>query len=250
MVLNARTPDRRATVLLALALGAGFSASAAIPAAEVAPALAVSVTEDSAEGLLSGQGAAWAAAVETELLWNRTPPLYEGDPLDDGYRPVAAAAALRAPDALLVRLRWRDPTESRPREPERLPDAGEGSIYKQHSLDIDRFPDAACVMLPQKPGPRAALPSLMMGERGSPVFLYYWSLARGFQRLEAAGRGTTTRTGEAFPGTTRRTKDGWEVVFELPPVPAGTPLSFAVWDGDRAQRDGLKFFSVWYEAAQ
>lgn len=203
----------------------------------------------STESLLAGNAATWAGAVDRTVELNRTPPLYEGDPVDDGTRPSLHVACLRAAGNLFVRLRWTDPTDSSPRPAETVPDAGETHIYKSHSADIDRFADAACVMVPQNPGPHAVLPSLMMGEAGQPVFLYYWNKARGFERLEAAGRGTTTRVGSSFPGGARRTSDGWEVVLQLPDVPASTPLSFALWDGDRGQRDGLKFFSVWYELA-
>ena len=144
-------------------------------------------------------------------------------------------------------MRWTDPTDSSPRAAETIPDAGETADLHEHSMDIERFADAACVMVPQQGGRRPRLPSLMMGEAGQPVHLYYWNKGRGFERLEAAGRGTTTRTSELFPGTARRTAEGWEVVFQIPDPPAATPLSFAVWDGDRTHRDGLKYFSIWYE---
>ncbi|MDM7917293.1 MAG: hypothetical protein QUU85_18800 [Candidatus Eisenbacteria bacterium] len=149
-----------------------------------------------------------------------------------------------------MRMRWADPTDSRARSPERIADAGDSTIYKAHSLDIERFADAACVMFPQNvqnAQDAASFPSLMMGDAAHPVDLYYWHGTRGFERLIAAGRGTTTRTGQAIPGSVRRTADGWECVFQIPPAAAGTPIAFAVWDGEKQQRDGLKFYSVWYE---
>ena len=38
----------------------------------------------------------------------------------------------------------------------------------------------------------------------------------------------------------------WQVTLQLPAVPAGVPLAFAVWDGSQQDRDGRKYFSVWY----
>ena len=203
----------------------------------------------SAEELLAGDAGAWAGAIESAIALNRTPPLFEGDPVDDGVRPDLRVMIARSAGALFVRMRWTDPTDSTPREAEAVADVGEAGIYKKHSTDIDRFADAACVMVPRTGGAQAAFPSLMMGEAGRPVQLYYWNSVRAFERLEAAGRGTTSRTSEVFPGHARRTDEGWDVVLALPDQPESTPISFAVWDGDQAQRDGLKFYSVWYALA-
>lgn len=247
MVLSG--PDRkRAGFAFALALGCLFSLPRSGGAADGAEALRLRATTGAAgvAAYLAG-GTAWQGVAEAPLWLNRTPPLYEGDPLDDGYRPAARVALIRCPEALLVRLTWSDSTESLPKPPERVPDAGQASIYKEYSLDIERFADAACVMVPRPAGPAVTLPSLMMGEKGQPVDLYYWHEVRGCQHLEAAGRSTTTRTGETFPGVAHRLANGWEVVFQLPALPGGTPLAFAVWDGARGQRDGLKYFSLWYE---
>jgi len=202
------------------------------------------------ERLLAGDAAAWSGATETAVALQRTPPLYEGDPVDDGARPAAAAAALHAAGALFVRLRWDDASRSEPLAPEMFPDAGDESIYKAHSRDISGFADAACVMVPKQTGEQAPFPSLMMGEVEAPVDLYYWNLARGFERLEASGRATTTRTGQSFPGAARRTARGWEVVLQLPDLEARTPVSFAIWDGAAGHRDGLKYFTLWYEVGR
>jgi hypothetical protein len=221
----------------------------AVGAEAGALALDVASTSRGPEEMLAADAAAWAAAPQTELFLQRTPPIYESDPLDDGYRPSAHAAAVRNGDRLWVRLRWTDPTDSEPLPPARLPDAGDPRIYREHSVDVERFADAACVMVPREPGMRGAYPALMMGDTGDPVNLFYWNRRRGFERMTAAGRATVPGSGPAFPGTARRLGDAWEVVFELPALPAGTPIAFAVWDGDRGQRSGLKYYSLWYEVA-
>jgi hypothetical protein len=239
-------PRGMAVLAGALVIAAARLLSAAEPPAPPALHLSVAATSLSVERLRDG-GAAWAALPEQTIHLNRTPPLYEGDALDDGYRPRAQVSLARSGDHLLVRLSWSDSTESRPAPAERVPDTGQAAVYKEHSLDIERFADAACVMVPKTTGEQKTYPALMMGEKNAPVDLYYWHLVKGFQRLEAAGRSTTTRTGETFPGSARYTGKGWEVVFELPALPALTPICLAVWDGDRMQRDGLKYYSLWYE---
>jgi hypothetical protein len=209
--------------------------------------LPVQAAKADPEALRRGDDAAWSSQTPAEIALNRTPPLFEGDAPDDGWRPVLRAAAATAGDRLLVRLAWTDSTESRLRPPQRYGDGGETHVYKQHSQDVQRFGDAACVMVPRRTGASPAFPSLMMGDADAPVDLWYWNVERGFEHLEAAGRGSTRPTGQALAGQARRTPDGWSVVFELPAPPPQTPVSFAVWDGGRGHRDGLKWFSVWYE---
>jgi hypothetical protein len=199
------------------------------------------------EALRGGDAAAWAAVPAAPIDLQRTPPLYEGDPLDDGARPDASVSIARAGDRLMVRLAWTDSTEDALSSPTSYPDAGGAAIYKKHSRDIERFADAACLMLPRVQGPREAFPSLMMGEPGETVDLYLWNNSRGFEHLQAAGRGTTSPTGNILSGTASRVSKGWVVVFDVPVPAPGTPCSFAVWDGAREHRDGLKFFSIWYE---
>lgn len=217
------------------------------PAVVRAAVLPVGSSTASSEELLSRDDRFWRGLPDTEVSLNRTPPLYEGDPQDDGYRPALHASLASNGTGLFVRVRWTDDTESVPRPAERTPDAGDPSIYKAHSLDIERFSDAACIMVPLNTGKHAAYPPLMMGDRTEPVGLYFWHAQRGFTRLEGAGRGATQTTGQSFPGSVGRTASGWEAVFQLPALAPGTPMSFALWDGDKAQRDGLKFFSLWLE---
>jgi hypothetical protein len=37
------------------------------------------------------------------------------------------------------------------------------------------------------------------------------------------------------------------VTLELPELPVGTPLAVAIWNGSQQDRDGRKYFSVWYK---
>lgn len=244
MVLRKRV--LRWTVVTALLGALPGGVSAATDAAD-APVLVPGVGAPEIEGVPGPGDPVWESAAAARLLLSRTPPLYDGDPADGGRRPEAFIVLLRSGEDLLVRLAWEDPTDSSPRPPESIPDAGDRHVYPAHSMDIERFADGACVMVPRARGPRDAFPSLMMGDAADPVDLYYWNRVRGFERLEAGGRGTTSRTGETFPGETERSPGGWTATFRIPDVPGGTPISVGLWDGERDHRDGLKYFSPWYE---
>ena len=88
-------------------------------------------------------------------------------------------------------------------------------------------------------------PSLQMGDADHPVQIYYWNATRGAMLMEAHGRSTTRRTGQAFPAHSDYSNGQWNVTLELPNLAAGTPVAFAVWNGSQKDRDGRKYFSVW-----
>jgi len=88
-------------------------------------------------------------------------------------------------------------------------------------------------------------PSLQMGDTGQPVSIYFWNAARGAARMQAEGRGTTTRTGESFPAEALYKNGSWHVAMELQDVPTGMPLAFAIWNGSQQDRDGRKYFTPW-----
>jgi len=203
------------------------------------------------KALLQPDHALWSKAPQIPLRLSRTPPLYAGGHnQDDGHRPSATVRLVRLADGdLVVRLAWTDPTEDISRRSRRIADVGAPRIYSKHPHSVADFADAAAVMIPRKRGPHASYPSLMMGHKGAPVDLYFWRAGLGFQKLAAAGRGTTTHKRRLrLSGAARRTSEGWVVVLPVGKVPAKTPVSFAIWDGKRRHRDGLKYFTVWYEA--
>lgn len=204
--------------------------------------------EVEAGALCRGAHPAWNSALDSKLQWNRTPPLYASDPVDDGTRPVAAVRLLRMKDgSVAVRLRWTDSTRNETGSGARFPDGGESHIYPVHNTATDAFCDAACVMVPKTRGAHAIYPSLMMGQADQPVDLYYWRAGAGFELLGAHGRATTASTETAVIGDAARSDGEWTVTFAVPNLTAGTPICFAVWDGAQLHRDGLKYFSLWYE---
>jgi DMSO reductase family type II enzyme heme b subunit len=85
-----------------------------------------------------------------------------------------------------------------------------------------------------------------MGDAHNPARLYYWNASRGAAVLTASGRATPQPTGEKFTHRARHGAGKWTLTLELPALADGYPVAFAIWDGQFGDRDGLKFFSVWY----
>ncbi len=195
-----------------------------------------------AEALLNGS-ALWDQVPAHRISLNRTPPLYDTDEPASLEVPVLDVRVVRASGKVLLQMSWADPTQDSAVLPEVPNTPPETRFRKLPTEADDRFFDAAAVMLPEKPG--AMTPSLQMGDTDDPVQIYYWNSARGPMLMEAAGRGTTRRTGAAFAAHAAYEKGRWTVALELPDLPAGTPLAFAIWNGSQKDRDGRKYFSVW-----
>lgn len=121
--------------------------------------------------------------------------------------------------------------------PDRRPAASRG---------VNEFADAAAVQWPLQP--ESGLPHVGMGHRGAPVSLWFWRADGTVETLAAAGFGTLTR--QPADGLQARGvwKNGvWHVVFlQATAAPASRlPLAIAVWNGEGAERNGLKRLSAW-----
>ena len=192
--------------------------------------------------------AIWLKATAYPILLNRTPPLFSDGPFDDGERPNCTVRLLRlAPGDVAVQVHWTDAAENLFAAGKRYPDGGSEHIYKSHTEETDQFSDALCIMVPKQRGPHAQYPSIMMGDIAQNVDLYFWQAGRGFSLLSAHGRASTAATTETIEGTATRDEEGWTVVLHLSGMTMQTPVCFAVWDGVKGHRDGLKYFSLWYE---
>jgi complex iron-sulfur molybdoenzyme family reductase subunit gamma len=124
---------------------------------------------------------------------------------------------------------------------------------------IGRFADAAAVQWPVRYGPGVALPYIGMGQRGSPVALWFWRADGSVETLAAEGFGTLTAQPDDGVKARAVWKDGkWRAVFtrglnvagprrvSLAPGKLGAaPVAFATWSGDAAERNGLKRLSAW-----
>ena len=235
-----------ASMLLLSAPAAPQTKPAAALGAPAGLTLRVSSSSAGAEALLDPQSRAWELVAVQRVGLNRTPPLYDTDPPSLLDIPFVEVRMARGAGKLLVHLWWKDATEN-VAALAKMPDSPpESRVLKEHTQATERFFDAAAVMFPAKPSASGVAPSLQMGDAGDPVTIYYWNAARGAMLMEAQGRGTTRRTGQTFPARGVYRAGGWSVVLELPDLPGGQQLSFAVWNGSQQDRDGRKYFSVWH----
>jgi complex iron-sulfur molybdoenzyme family reductase subunit gamma len=124
---------------------------------------------------------------------------------------------------------------------------------------VGAFADGAAVQWPVRYGPGVGLPYVGMGHADAPVALWLWRADGSAETLAAEGFGTLTA--QASDGVKARGvwKDGkWYVVFtrtlaaagehrvSLVPAKLGVvPVAFAVWNGEAAERNGLKRLSAW-----
>lgn len=198
-----------------------------------------------ADSLLNGGPGAWNQIAAKRISLNRTPPLYDTDEPASLEISTADVRLARTGGKLLVQINWRDATHDAVTLPEVPNTPPETRFLKVPTEADDRFFDAAAVMFPSKTESGAVTPSLQMGDAEHPVEIYYWNATRGAMLMQAQGRGTTRRTGQSFPASGTYQNGQWSVTFELPDLPAGTPVAFAVWNGSQKDRDGRKYFSVW-----
>jgi len=207
--------------------------------------LSVAASSAGAENLLHGEPAAWNQIAVKRVALNRTPSLYDTDEPATLEIPTVDVRTARAGGKLLVQMSWHDPTHDAIALAEVPNTPPETRFRKVQTEADDRFFDAAAVMFPAKSASGAIAPSLQMGDEEHPVEIYYWNATRGAMVMQAQGRATTRRTGQNFPTNSAYQNGQWNVIFELPDLPAGTTVAFAVWNGSQRDRDGRKYFSVW-----
>jgi hypothetical protein len=211
----------------------------------VGQSLSVAASSASADNLLNKGPAAWSQVAAKHVALNRTPPLYDTDEPAPLEIAVVDVRLSRAGGKLFAQLSWRDPTQDATTLAEVPNTPPETRFRKVPTEADDRFFDAAAVMFSAKTSSGAIAPSLQMGDAEHPVEIYYWNATRGPMVMQAQGRGTTRRTDKSFPANSAYQSGQWSVIFELPDLPAGTPVAFAVWNGSQKDRDGRKYFSVW-----
>ena len=197
------------------------------------------------QSALDPSSAEWNAAASVSLALNRTPPLYPTDAPAGLEIGSVQLQLLRGPAGTFVRLEWADKTH----DATALPKA-ERSWQAEHlvaqSGATDRFSDACAVMIPAQPPGGDLSPSLQMGDPAHPVRIFFWDSTRGVAVMEASGRETTKRIGQSFPARAQYAGGKWAVAMQLPALSEGTPLAVAVWNGSQQDRDGRKYFTIWY----
>jgi hypothetical protein len=197
--------------------------------------------------LLDSSSAVWEKAATTRIVLNRTPRIYQTEPRVETPPPALEVRSLRADGKLVLRLQWADATRDAPQAPARK--TGEGGdpdkLYKRPTGETATFADAAAVMVPER-WTGTAFPSLVMGDKHVPARIYYWNASRGAEELIATGRATQESSGKSVAHRAGHADGRWTVTMEVPEPSEGYPIAFAIWDGHSGDRDGLKFFSIWY----
>ncbi len=156
--------------------------------------------------------------------------------VDHGKVGALDARAVHDGETLSIRLAWSDPTRD------------------DEMVDLDRFVDAAAVMFPL--GDDAE--PLTMGDEARPVNAWLWKADQSEPYdVLARGYSTSERRAASLSGlsVSASYEDGvWAVVFQRPLGVAGgahsvfrpgstAKISFAVWDGNNAERAGQKAVS-------
>jgi DMSO reductase family type II enzyme heme b subunit len=204
----------------------------------------VAESKASAKKLIDLDYKGWDKAKPTAIVLSRSPRIYQTEPALTRSIPACQVRALRAAKSIYLRIRWDDATKNAPRAAH--PRTSEAKhLPRRPTEHTSAFADAAAVMVPKNwTGPR--FPSLLMGDKKAPADLYYWNASRGADKLTASGRATPQPVGQSFPYRARHDGTAWVLTLAIPDVQDGYPVAFAFWDGQHGDRDGLKFFSVWY----
>ena len=235
-------------ILVCLALLPGLHqgrAAQALPAL-TGPALLVSAGPADPGALIDPVASAWGQVQPERIALNRTPRIYDTEPPSELEIAEVEVRTARAGGKLMVHLSWRDATEDSAKLAPAPGTPTEGRFLKEPTEASNRFFDAASIMTPAPGRTGPATPSLQMGDAKDPVTIYYWNAARGPMLMNAMGRETTRRTGQSFPVRALYRGGSWNVSFELPDLAPGTPLAFAIWNGNQQDRDGRKYFSIWH----
>jgi DMSO reductase family type II enzyme heme b subunit len=187
---------------------------------------------------------AWRHAREYQMDLGLAPPVHPSINLRHDPARAPMRIYLRAAsdgNKLYLRLRWPDASR----------DAAAGR---------SDFADAAAVQFALEAGEAT---SFMMGAPNGPVNIWYWQAGNDrAQNLAAGGFGSTTRLAPGALGVSSlyRDKGEWVVVFSRPLTQNGehevhlenlqANMSFALWQGEDGQRDGLKHVSMGWVSLQ
>jgi len=200
-----------------------------------------------AQNLLDPTAAEWKPAAPLTLALHRTPPLYPTDAPATNEVQSVQVQVLHAPAGNFARLEWADKTHDTAVLP-KAERAWQGEHLVNQTPATDRFADACAIMLPSRPLVGGINPSLQMGDPDHPVHIYFWDSTRGAAVMEASGRETTKRTGQSFPAQGQYAGGKWVVTMQIPDLQAGASFAVAIWNGSQQDRDGRKYFSIWYRA--
>ncbi len=124
----------------------------------------------------------------------------------------------------------------------------------QPVYDTNKFADAVSIEFPNKFGKGITLPYIGMGDENHPVSVYLKKVVAGrdYQKtFISKGFGSLTELKEKGVKITMKYNKGeWKAVFVRPlqtentqPKAGLVPIAFAIWDGNKYERDGNKSLS-------
>ena len=224
---------KTATVILLL----GSAALAEMPS--------IPVAKGGSESALDPASEIWKSAAPISLALQRTPLLFPTDAPAALEISAVQLRLIRGAGATFARLEWSDKSRDAA-ELQKAERAWQGEQSVKQSEATNRFPDACAIMTPAQAVSDGVNPSLQMGDAAHPVRIFFWDATRGPAIMQASGRETTRRTGESFPARSTWAGGKWTVTMQLPELPEGAPVAIAVWNGAQQDRDGRKYFTVWY----
>src|SRR5215471_11588159 len=200
-----------------------------------------------AQNTLDPASAEWKSASPATLALHRTPPLYSTDAPAANEVQSVQARIIHTAAGNFVRLEWADKSRDSAVVP-KAERAWQGEHLVTQTPATDRFSDACAVMIPAKPVTGDLNPGLQMGDPDHPVQIYFWDSTRGAAVMEASGRETTKRTGQSFPAQAQYAAGKWTATMQISDLQAGAPFAVAIWNGSQQDRDGRKYFTIWYRA--
>jgi len=205
----------------------------------------IPVTASGGQGMSDPAAAEWKNVPAVSLSLQRTPLLFPTDQPATLDIASVEVRMIRGGGKTLARLEWEDKSKDTASF-EKAERAWQSERLVRQSEATNRFSDACALMIPAH-GSGGVSPSLQMGDAAHPVKIFFWDSSRGAAIMDASGRETTKRTGQSFPVQAGWNAGRWTAVFELPELAPGTPIAVAVWNGGQQDRDGRKYFSIWYK---
>ncbi len=232
-----------ATLTLALTMPA-FGQERPAPAANLR--LHVAASNADAKDLLDAKPAAWNGAKPTAILLNRTPRIYQTEPTTP--RP---APKLEAQSDPLGRQTFH-PTSMGRCDQKRTAGAAQENGRRRRRGENLQTPDRRnlsvrrCCRRHDAAECEGRFSIAGDGRQEQPGANLLLERIAQAQELASTGRAMQKPIGREFPHHADQANGKWTVVLQLPEQPDGCPVAFAIWDGEHQDRDGLKFFSIWY----
>lgn len=161
---------------------------------------------------------------------------------------------------LAVRLAWDDPSRSPDPDWTDWQAKVAGALFSDEPADgTSPLEDGVAIQFPAGRLEGGQLPYFLMGDEGTPVYLWTWTSRSGASEMAARGLGRTEPLdGEGALGATSSYADGrWTVTMwralgeERPGAPAfdvgeAIPIAFFAWDGSSAETAERGSVSGWY----